>query len=347
MTLSTVAVLLPCLLLLGVGCSTSAFVPTTTQQLRKVPTATFLTVPSTLDVTRRRTTTTRRQHGWVSVGLANTKDSILDEEDTDEAMPSDEAKPQVFASGYSTQANLVDALREAVEMAVQGLPALGDGESKDSVRIDLAMVSVSSLYDGGVPQPATTVIPTVLEAAQELYAPIEHLVGSSVAGCISSSSNVLVPDASSTTTSSQGPVSATATKTVELEGIPSVSVTFALLPDVSLRTFDCLKDDLPGDVGRLPAKEWKRPLGLEGFAEGTPANENEKPSRPVFMLLPSPAFSADVDDLLFGLSFYFPGRYVLFYLLRLCAYDWQVSFVTHSLDFLASIVKSLVVSRRL
>ena len=216
----------------------------------------------------------------------------------------DALAPQVFASGYSTKANLVEALREAVQVATQALPPAIE---KGTDGIDLAIVSVSSLYDGGVQKPATMVVPVVLEAVKEFYngTPIQHLVGSSVAGCISSSCSYSAPKQSSDA------AAPTATKTVELEGIPSVSVTLALLPGVQLRTFDCGKDDLFDDVGRLPATEWKRPLGLQGFAETTDKDDqNDKPSEPVFLLLPSPAFSAEVDNLLYGLSFYFPGWYV-------------------------------------
>ncbi|KAL7571499.1 hypothetical protein ACA910_020919 [Epithemia clementina (nom. ined.)] len=210
-------------------------------------------------------------------------------------------EPQVFASGYSTQANLVDALREAVKQAAQSLP---EPKLGSETVIDLAIVTVSSLYDGGAQQPATTVVPTVLEASNEFYgdAKIQHLVGCSVAGSISSS----CPPVSVV----QGPVVPNTIKTVELEGIPSVSVTLALLPGVELRTFGCGKGDIPDDVGLLPATEWKRPLGLQGFGETSTGQdedgENERPDGSVFMLLPSPAFSTDLNDLLYGLSYYFP-----------------------------------------
>lgn len=165
-------------------------------------------------------------------------------------------------------------------------------------------MAVSSLYDGGTSQPAKTVIPTVLESIKEFYhdASLKHLVGSSVAGCISST----VAERGGGT----APIT-TSCATVELEGIPSVSIMLAMLPDVELQTFSCGKDDVPDDVGRRPANEWKRLVGLLGFGEESPNDEtvedDSDDDTPVFFLLPSPAFSTELEDLLLGLSIYFPG----------------------------------------
>lgn len=221
---------------------------------------------------------------------------------TNAQVTSGKVDPQVFASGYSTNPNLAEALKEAVKMAVQSLPPPTDRG------IDLAIVSVSSLYDGGAEQPATTVISAVSAAVREFYqgATISNLVGSSVAGCISSLCNINVnrPQNSEAV--------ATATTPVELEGIPSVSVTLALLPDVELRTFDCGKIDILDDVGRLSPTEWKRPLGLAGFGDETSVEKRSKDdaSGAVFFILPSPAFANALDDLLFGIAHYFPGSQV-------------------------------------
>ena len=228
----------------------------------------------------------------------------------EEAMPEnpfanvDPEAPQVFASGFSSNSNLVEALTEAVEMATQALPDPPTGVNEEGIAakpvIDLAIVSVSSLYDGGVSQPATTVIPTILEATQQFYgeqAEISHIIGSSVAGLISS-----------TVAQEAGDVAATA----ELEGIPAVSVVLALLPQVELRTFTCGKADVPDVVGgRQSPEEWKKAVGLTGFGELADASLGEEEDvEPVFMMLPSPAFAPDLDDLLYGLSYYFPGSRV-------------------------------------
>jgi len=203
-------------------------------------------------------------------------------------------KPQVFASGYSTQANLVDALKEAIKVAVEGLPESSGSEQPP--KIDLAMVSVSSLYDGGIVQPATSVIPIVLDSVAEYYsgASIENLIGGSAAGCISSTATAPTEQASNSC------------ETVELEGIPAVSVTLAMLPEVELRTFTCGKDDVPDDVGRSPPDRWKSAVGLGGFGESS-ADNGEEDDEPVFFVLPSPGFSTELDDLLYGISIYFPG----------------------------------------
>jgi len=183
------------------------------------------------------------------------------------------AAPQVFASGYSTNADLVEALQEAVEMAVQSLPQ-GD-------QIDLCFVSVSSLYDGGAQQPASVVVPTLLETAAKSYGSIQHIVGSSVAGCIGSAAATNPNETC---------------EPVEWESIPAVSVTLGILPNVQVKTFHVQAADVPDEYGRLPPDEWKRAVGLSNL---------EKPDS-VFFLLPNPSFQTDIDDLLQGLSTYFP-----------------------------------------
>eukprot|EP00522_Entomoneis_paludosa_P010453 CAMPEP_0172446954 /NCGR_PEP_ID=MMETSP1065-20121228/6379_1 /TAXON_ID=265537 /ORGANISM="Amphiprora paludosa, Strain CCMP125" /LENGTH=1008 /DNA_ID=CAMNT_0013198143 /DNA_START=88 /DNA_END=3114 /DNA_ORIENTATION=+ len=242
-----------------------------------------------------------RELSWLGASKDTDSDSTESAETTTLA---ENSEPQVFASGFSSQPNLLDALREAVQTAVEGLPDVADGKT---AKIDLAIVSVSSLYDGGTVQPANVVIPTILEAVKEFYqgSSIEHLVGSSVAGCISST-------AKARSVSSEDNKAATSCETVELEGIPAVSITFAILPDVQLQTFTCGKGDVPDDVGRMPPGEWKRSVGLMGFGEtkkvdGKSEHADEDNNTPVFMMVPSPAFSTELDDLLYGLSVYFPG----------------------------------------
>jgi indole-3-glycerol phosphate synthase len=195
-------------------------------------------------------------------------------------------EPLAFASGHSTNGNLVSALQEAVTMAILALPPPKQGAL---VRVDLAIVSVSSLYDGGTHLPATTVVPAVLAAAELRGAQIHHLLGSSCAGCISSSSTV--GDRT------------TACQPIEYESIPAVSITLAMMPETAITTFHV--SELPDDLGRLEPKEWKRYVGLPAAMESTV----ESPLN--FLLLPSPAFSKEVDEFLFGLDMYFPGSTVV------------------------------------
>lgn len=69
------------------------------------------------------------------------------------------------------------------------------------------------------------------------------------------------------------------------------------------QTFHVLGDDVPDDLGRVPTPMWKRAVGLNGFMD-----ENEpSAAKPAFFLLPAPSFQNDLDDLLTGISFNFPG----------------------------------------
>eukprot|EP00977_Amphora_coffeiformis_P026711 scaffold29231_cov268-Amphora_coffeaeformis.AAC.4 len=215
------------------------------------------------------------------------------------AVSSNEAlAPQVFASGYSTNPNLVEALQEAVQMAVGGLPvvspaATDDDDDDDAAVVDLGLVFVSSLYDGGTVQPATAVIPTVVQAVQDFYggAILQELLGCSAAGCIGS------------TWQDDGPVVSNNVVTTELEGIPAVTVTLALLPDVQVQTFAV--SDVPDDVGRLDVKDWQRAVGVPEWVLDS-GNGGDEDDAPVMMLLPSPAFATELDDLLRGFSTYLP-----------------------------------------
>lgn len=208
--------------------------------------------------------------------------------------------PQVFASGYSTNPNLIEALQEAVQMAVASLPVPHHNENNNNPpTVDLGLVLVSSLYDGGAVSPATSVVPAVVQAVQEYYdgAVLQELLGCSVAGCIGSTWEQ--PD---------GPVVAPHVVTAEMEGIPAVSVTLALLPDVQVQTF-CVTD-VPDDVGRLPVREWQRIVGVPEWTvadDNNQSNNNNDNDAPVMMILPSPAFSTELDDLLRGFSTYLPA----------------------------------------
>jgi len=167
-------------------------------------------------------------------------------------------EPIAVASGCSTNADLVTAIQDAVALAAESVaPNRG---------VDLAVVSVSSLYDA----PGSTVVPAVLAATQVAGIPsINHIIGSTVAGCVGPSA--------------QG--------VMEHEGIPAVSVTLAQLPDTELTTLHI--EEIP--EGRVSAEEWKRGAGL-----GSIPNQET-----TFFLLSSPAFSNSIDDMMFGLEMYF------------------------------------------
>jgi indole-3-glycerol phosphate synthase len=75
-----------------------------------------------------------------------------------------------------------------------------------------------------------------------------------------------------------------------------------------LKTFHVLGGDVPDDFGRVPPKVWKRAVGLNGFMEEDSAtDQTDKAGVPAFFLIPSPAFQNDLNDLLSGISYNFPG----------------------------------------
>ena len=197
------------------------------------------------------------------------------------------ADPIVFASGCSQKPDLIEALKEATVSAVASLPP-------DSKTIDLCLVSVSSLYDGGVHPPATVVVPTILQSLADGEWLLKQLVGSSAAGCIGSAP-ASAPGASCQPT--------------EYEGLPAVSVTFAQIPETQVRAFYVNGADVPDDYGRVPPEEWKRSVGLAGLggAEGGEGAGDGDGEVPNFFLMPSPAFATELDNLVQGLSVYFPG----------------------------------------
>jgi indole-3-glycerol phosphate synthase len=187
--------------------------------------------------------------------------------------------PMVFSSGFSTAANLTVALTLAVQAAISTLPSFCES-------IDLACLCISSLYE-----PSSAVVSTVLQAAGAKNVQIQHLIGSSVAGCISSSS----------TSSANNATAATAVIPVEYEGVPAVSITLCQFPDCSLQTFHVDADDVPDDTARLPRADWNRQTGLR-----IPDDDCVT----TFWLVPSPAFIVAVDDLLHGLAVYYPNASV-------------------------------------
>ena len=211
----------------------------------------------------------------------------------DNHLPKDQ--PQVFSCGYSPKGTLLEALEEATEAALLNLPP-GTSESQ----IDLCIVSVSSLYDGQ--SSPTIVVPSILKAASGYGAGIQHLIGCTAGGIISSSYNS-PPMTTSTSTTPTSPTGSTTTVSpIESEGLPGVSVTLCLLPDVQLQTFHVLGDDVPDDLGRVPPDRWKRAVGLQQL----PDPPTTATHAPIAIILSTPSFD-ELDPLLAGLNHCFPG----------------------------------------
>lgn len=173
--------------------------------------------------------------------------------------------------------NLPNAIKEATEFALDALP-VGNKES-----VDLAVIFVSSLYDGTFSP--SIVVPSLLETASANGAKVQHVIGSTAGGIVGSLAN-------------KNPITQVSCMPAELEGTLGVTVSLFQLPDVQLQTFHVLGDDVPDDYAKLPAKDWKRAIGLK--------TEEKEDEAPLFMVLPSPAFQNDLDDLLQGFSAKFP-----------------------------------------
>jgi hypothetical protein len=178
---------------------------------------------------------------------------------TSSSSSSEATAPQVLSSGYSSNDNLSDAIHEATELAIQALPEPQDGSAK----IDLAVISVSSLYDGTFSP--SLVVPSLLDAASSYGSGVKHIIGSTAGGIVSSLAN--------TEPFKSEDNNPTACVPVEIEGSLGVSVTLCILPEVTLKTFHVHGDDVPDDYGRVPADTWKRAVGLSGFGE---SQETEK-----------------------------------------------------------------------
>ena len=237
-------------------------------------------------------------------------------------------RPQVFATGYSNNPDLHAALQQAVNSALAALPPLDGAEAtrgRSDAKIDLAFVTASSLYNAS---PAT-VVPAVLSIASVYGQGIDQLVGCTSGGTISSvvrgdeggASAAAAATASQSTGQGQGaaaaaPDAAAAAAAaavreclpVETEGVPGVSVTLALLPDVDVSTFHVLSEDVPDDVGRVSTREWNNAIGLRHMEASRGEDDDDEP---VFLLLPSPAFQSDLDDLMHGISVHHPHSSVI------------------------------------
>jgi len=213
-------------------------------------------------------------------------------------------QPQVLASGFSQNMDMVDALCEAVEMALASLPPPIQNSG-----IDLAVVSVSSLYDGKASP--SLVVPTILEAVSSYGTGVQNIVGSTCGGFIGST-RTFVDDAkkqepnddSDDAKAGENENIARACLPVEREGVPGVSIVLCLLPDVRLRTFHVTGDDVPDDYGKMPSESWKQSIGLSSSSH---KNDDSDDSEPAIMIFPSPAMNNELDDFLRGMEFHLPG----------------------------------------
>jgi indole-3-glycerol phosphate synthase len=225
-------------------------------------------------------------------------------------------RPQVFASGYSTNpTSLTTAIEEATAAALSSLPPATDLQYK----IDLAIVSTSSLYD----EPMSSIVPNVIKVIEASsgvygYTGLNHLVGCTAGGVIGSRTTAAADTSSESSSSSNSNDSNKRECTpYEAEATPAISVTLALLPNVDITTFHVNGEDVPEFDGGLfqrggdGSEVWKRLVGLGSTSsnDGDEASDsNEKDNNdPIFMMIPSPAFQNKLEDFLSGLQYAYPN----------------------------------------
>jgi small ligand-binding sensory domain FIST len=140
----------------------------------------------------------------------------------------------------------------------------------------LIIVHASSLYE----EPSK-IISTIIEVIEKEGGRVKNIVGNTAGGIV-------------------GGRYVDSIQTIEAEAVPAVSVTLLTLPEVEVKTFywnDCPEAN---DVSNVD--DWKKFMGMDGFCKDKPEEEE-----PVFMLIPSPAFQNNLDDLLQGISHAYPS----------------------------------------
>uniref|UniRef100_A0A7S2LEG4 indole-3-glycerol-phosphate synthase n=1 Tax=Skeletonema marinoi TaxID=267567 RepID=A0A7S2LEG4_9STRA len=226
----------------------------------------------------------------------------------EESSSINDTRPQVFATGYSTNpTSLTTAIEEATTAALASLPTATDLQYK----IDLAIVSTSSLYD----EPMSSIVPNiikVIEASSGLYGytGLNHLVGCTAGGVIGSRATTANASSESPSDDNKRECSP-----YEAEASPAISVTLALLPNVDITTFHVDGEDVPEFDGGLFQQEfggsdgtevWKRLVGLGSSSNDDDASDKDS-TDPIFMMIPSPAFQNNLDDFLSGLQYAYPN----------------------------------------
>jgi hypothetical protein len=147
-------------------------------------------------------------------------------------------QPQIWSNGFSSRADLREAIQEATQQALEGLPPLPATtattttslQKEKSNYIDFAFITISSQYDGQVGNPSSCVIPTILDAVANAMTATTHFVAiQSILGC--TTSTVI----SSIANPSYGTDEKPACSGIDAEATPAVSILFAKLPDVQIQ----------------------------------------------------------------------------------------------------------------
>ena len=217
--------------------------------------------------------------------------------------------PQAVATGYSQNPDLLLAIEEAAVSALASLPTM-DSDGNNDMKIDLATVYVSSIYDGQYSP--TKVVPAIVDFCKENDRTVQKLIGCYAGGLIGTRG----------ATSGSGSGNNPKVSTVESEGLAAVTISFMVLPSTDIQTFHLMEDDVPDPSdGTVSPNQWKQWAGMSHLkgdaqskasitsAESLSLNTNEEEDvygNPYsFMLLPAPSFQKELDDFLRGLSMTF------------------------------------------
>lgn len=133
------------------------------------------------------------------------------------SMQAGDLDPQAWSSSLSTAPDLKEAIREAANAALAGLPA--------GASLDLAIIHISSLY--GEAQAMKTVIPSLTAALPAL----KNVLGATVFGVLGGGGGGSTPQ--------------------EVENERVLHLTLASLPDVSIQPFHVHPDDFPSNPDEL------------------------------------------------------------------------------------------------
>ncbi|CAN8064170.1 unnamed protein product [Agarophyton chilense] len=185
----------------------------------------------------------------------------------------EEAPQLAFSTAASSATKLNSALTEAASRA---LSKLGPGGPPN-----LAFVFVSVRYSlSNIGPSGRDSLDLVVPRLRSLVPELKAVLGCTSDGVIGT-----------------GPLS----DVVELQNVPSVSITLARLPNVRITPFHVMPDDLPNPDARQT--KWRQLV----------SNPDETNNPPAFIVLSDPSFAekGELDTFLSGVKFAYPGSCVV------------------------------------
>jgi small ligand-binding sensory domain FIST len=198
--------------------------------------------------------------------------------------PSEDGQRDIsHGSGVASAASAAASLNEAMaDCAARALADLGPGGPPP----DAALVFVSARYAVG------KVGPNVRESLADV-APCMRTFFPGLKAVFGCTTDGVIGDG------------------VEFEARPALALTLLRLPNITLKTFHVMPDDVPSLDGSQAA--WRRVFGNIGPPASSSSSSSSSslspPSPPAFLLLSDPAFAecGDLQRCLAGLEFAYPG----------------------------------------